>query len=284
MRVYVSPVDYFDDIIGEQGVNIDGWKIKIRKHTLPVFPIDKPPEQIDAATLIAEINYRREDIRYFDASTYPKLLQIINSLIGYRLAFFPEEPVFSMWEKDFEEDGITSNMHPIQVESSVEIISVSIGNGVSGCDFNAIRNLQLKFKKLDAERELNNIKNYLKINSHKYINQLHDEYFRRSWESFGKAMRLGENISYLYDIRDALKTKFRTEEVARQKLVLKKDEWSKFGRIFNNMSIEGGRHLGVNVEPVRPMNDDEISFVIDFAKKMLFAYGDYLIDNGTTDQ
>jgi hypothetical protein len=84
-----------------------------------------------------------------------------------------------------------------------------------------------------------------------------------------------DQMTHLYEIRDALKRHFGGEKKAQQALGLTSSEWTDFGRITNSEPIKQSRHRGSH--PVlRPATEQERARVIDVARRMIRAYLDHL--------
>jgi hypothetical protein len=198
--------------------------------------------------------------------------QLIHGLVGIRKIRLPGDVEFSMSFEEFVKDGVSRNIEPYKINVGIGILNIRVLNANGEVIFDAAkaemdRALQSLKKAKDELRELS-------AGITKYLG---DDYFRRAWESFGLAHGTNQHaIGHLYDVRDAIAKKFGSEDKAREVLNLKKDEWSEFGKIFNADSVQGGRHNGKHLTPVKPMTDEQRALVMQFAKTMLFAYGNYL--------
>ncbi len=80
----------------------------------------------------------------------------------------------------------------------------------------------------------------------------------------------------LYEIRDALRTRFGTESNCKKKLGLTRTEWSDFGRVCNELPLREGRHNGNATSGLRSATTDELALVRNFAQRMIEAYLKYL--------
>lgn len=280
ISAFVSPKDFFDEIIPRNGIEVAPWRIYTSRTKIPVHEKDGSMCLHDTTRIFAETEYKEERLSHFDKEMLPNIRQIIKALVGLRTAHLPGNVFFCLCSQDFVKDGVSRNMHPIQINLGVNIRLRTVA--IDGAVVYDSEKEEAEQKKREIEQDialLRDIKDELKAKSAKYVNHLGDEYFRRAWESFALALTSNkQGITHLYDIRDAIQKKFKTEVIARKTLNLKKEDWSRFGSIYNNGPIEGGRHLGAHPAPLKPMTDDLRRFVVDFAKTMLFAYGDYLND------
>lgn len=94
--------------------------------------------------------------------------------------------------------------------------------------------------------------------------------------SFSRALAdPADQMTHLYEIRDALSRHFGGDREAKQELGLTRAKWSDLGRIANKEPIEESRHRGDH--PVRrPVTEEERTRVIDFSRSMIRAYLNYL--------
>ena len=85
---------------------------------------------------------------------------------------------------------------------------------------------------------------------------------------------------YLYEIRDALKTKLGGDNDAREKLGFdKKSEWAYFGQLTSHWPLDQGRHRGIHINGTRPAIAEELRKARELARKMIERYIDYLDGN-----
>lgn len=271
VSVFISPPNFFDEIIVEEGGRVDGWKLYVQKMEIPVGEKDGSFQLNDAARLIAEIELDEKNVFNFDKMMLPNLVQILDSLAGLRNAIIPGRVHYTMWQQDFVKEGVSRRMHPIRIEIGVKVRVHKSSEALQ---------VERKAKESSRKMVLDNLKKELSDISKKYFSAFSNEYFRRAWENFGLAFT-GEkdDFSHLYSVRDSIQEGLKRTNV-RAELSVSKDDWRRFGEIYNNYSIEGGRHLGRHPEPTKPMSDEQKKFVVDFAKKLLFSYGDYLIERG----
>jgi hypothetical protein len=83
-------------------------------------------------------------------------------------------------------------------------------------------------------------------------------------------------LTHLYEIRDALSERFGDETKARTDLAITKSQWSRFGRLANDMPLLEGRHRGQNVGQLRHATYSELDEARRIAKGMIQAYLRYL--------
>lgn len=79
-------------------------------------------------------------------------------------------------------------------------------------------------------------------------------------------------LTHLYEIRDALVKKFGNEGTAINAIGLNSKGWSDFGRICNNEPIKKGRHRGRFIGALRDATRKELLNVRGFAKEMIEGY------------
>ena len=83
-------------------------------------------------------------------------------------------------------------------------------------------------------------------------------------------------LVHLYEIRDALSTKFGGESAARTILALSDAKWSRLGQLANSDPLRQGRHRGRTVGELRDATELELKEARSIARNMLEAYLDYL--------
>ena len=95
--------------------------------------------------------------------------------------------------------------------------------------------------------------------------------------SYGAAMRDPANeLVHLYEIREALTTRFRGEQAALTALCASKTQWKRFGALANNEPVRQGRHRGAHVGALRGATEAELEFARAFARELIYAYFEYL--------
>ncbi|HEY1965283.1 MAG TPA: hypothetical protein VGG59_10150 [Acidobacteriaceae bacterium] len=83
-------------------------------------------------------------------------------------------------------------------------------------------------------------------------------------------------LVYLYELRDALAKRFRSESKARKILSVSNAEWSRFGRLSNNEPVSQGRHRGKFLGELRSATDEELVEARTFARRLLLGFLQYL--------
>jgi hypothetical protein len=96
-------------------------------------------------------------------------------------------------------------------------------------------------------------------------------------KSYNTAINDSSNeLTHLYEIRDALSNKFGGERNTCSILNVSKNECSRFGRLANDEPLYEGRHRGENVGQLRHAMESELAEVRGIARKMILAYLKYL--------
>jgi hypothetical protein len=118
-----------------------------------------------------------------------------------------------------------------------------------------------------------------RIDSMKNLGQLSAYYapldpsVHRMLESFDASIRYPENeLVYLYEIWDALQTKFRSGNKARRALGLLKPDSSRLTRLANKEPLNQGRHRGQFAEGLRDATSAELGEARKIAKEMVEKY------------
>ena len=81
---------------------------------------------------------------------------------------------------------------------------------------------------------------------------------------------------HLYEIRDALCTKFKGEHPTRAALGIGRTEWSRFGALCNDEPLRQGRHRGQKAGALRDATESELIEARGIARAMIEAYLQYL--------
>jgi hypothetical protein len=96
-------------------------------------------------------------------------------------------------------------------------------------------------------------------------------------ESYATAVRDPNNeLVHLYEIREALSTKFGGESATRTALGISDPQWSRLGQLCNNEPLRQGRHRGRTGGALRDATDDELTEARAIARAMIEAYLQYL--------
>ncbi len=106
--------------------------------------------------------------------------------------------------------------------------------------------------------------------------QAEDPLLKGLMSSFRQAIAdRADQMTHLYEIRDALSRHFKGDKQARNALGLTNAEWSDLGRIANHEPIEESRHRG-NHAILRQATAEERNRAIEVASRMIRAYLNYL--------
>jgi len=79
-------------------------------------------------------------------------------------------------------------------------------------------------------------------------------------------------LVHLYEIRDALTTKFGSESATRTALGIGSTQWSRFGQLCNNKPLRQGRHRGKTGGILRDATEAELTEARGIARAMIEAY------------
>jgi hypothetical protein len=91
--------------------------------------------------------------------------------------------------------------------------------------------------------------------------------------SYDAAVRDPNNeLVYLYEIRDALASRFGGESATRSLLGLSGRDWSRLGQLCNNEPLRQGRHRGKTSGPLRDATEGELSEARGIARTMIETY------------
>ena len=85
-------------------------------------------------------------------------------------------------------------------------------------------------------------------------------------------------LVHLYEIRDALSSRFEGEGTARTTLGISNSKWSRLGKLANDEPLRQGRHRGKKVGELRDATESELKETRGIARNMIEAYFEYLED------
>jgi hypothetical protein len=95
--------------------------------------------------------------------------------------------------------------------------------------------------------------------------------------SYAAAVRDPNNeLVHLYEIREALSTKFGGENATRTALGISAPQWSRLGQLCNNEPLRQGRHRGKTGGALRDATDGELTEARCIARAMTEAYLQHL--------
>ena len=104
-----------------------------------------------------------------------------------------------------------------------------------------------------------------------------DPLLRRLVRSFDAAMNdLHNELTHLYEIRDALKKKFGNDRAAQCALSISKSQWTRLGKLANDEPLRQGRHRGLHASSLRDATKCELEDARAIARSMVEAYLLYL--------
>lgn len=92
-------------------------------------------------------------------------------------------------------------------------------------------------------------------------------------KSYGEAVKdPADELTHLYEIRDALREEFGGNEKAMAALAVSKTKWSRFGEITCVLPLNQSRHRGNNVGAHRDATQVELDEARDLARSIIEAY------------
>lgn len=103
---------------------------------------------------------------------------------------------------------------------------------------------------------------------------VNDELLRRLLASNNKSIVDADNeLVHLYEIRDALQTRFGGERAAMDALGISKPTWKRFGQLCNDEPLKQGRHRGrTDRSDLRDATHDELDEARAFSRSLIEAY------------
>ena len=100
-----------------------------------------------------------------------------------------------------------------------------------------------------------------------------DSLLRALLSSFDGAMRDPNNeLVHLFEIRDALQTRFGRGLATRNALGISEPSWRRFGDLCNDEPLRQGRHRGKSGSALRDATESELEEVRSIARNMIEAY------------
>lgn len=79
-------------------------------------------------------------------------------------------------------------------------------------------------------------------------------------------------LVHLYEIREALLTRFGKEATAKTEMVISGKKWSRFGDLANKRPVKQGRHRGKSAGELRDATEDELNEARSFAVSLFEGY------------
>lgn len=272
IRACPKPNNFFDEIIPEEGLRFEDWLFTL--HRIPSIGITQDGREVDVEIrwVHAEIDCEPEHLRSTLNKKRLELTQYLRALAGFRQARLRGDVTFTMWFEEYVNHGVRGNIesHKVNIGVGIQNVRQLDKNGSVIFDAQAVAREQAREQ---ARKNRETAENEVKEIS-KYARFIGDPYYRRAWESYSLALAEHDHaISHLYDIRDAAKKRIGN---AQKFLKVSGDEWDRFGKILNDQPVKGGRHNGKQPEPMRPLTEEERTFLLRFAEKILLAFGDFL--------
>lgn len=263
------PNDFFDGLIPEKGLEVQGWRLFLRRESSPQDSEGQGESFVDICWLFAEFDCDFEEIQGVLEIQRPKLEKILRSLTGMRSMFFKENLRFSMYFEEYVNNGVRGNINPDKISIGITVLNVCVKDGAGDVvfDLKEFEAEQARDRRLAAKRDLE-----MKIS--RYARFMSDAHFMRALESYGLALGAEDDaIRHLYDIKEAAFKRFVN---AATVLRVSHSQLSKFGKLFNDIPVHGGRHNGRHSNPLRHMTGREKTEALEFAHKLLDAFVDQL--------
>lgn len=105
----------------------------------------------------------------------------------------------------------------------------------------------------------------------------HDALLKALLKAYGSSIRdPNSELVHLYEIRDALSTRYGGDKQAKKALGITAAAWSDLGRLCNHEPLRQGRHRGENVGALRDATQPELKLARDLAVGMIKAYLDVM--------
>ncbi len=269
IRACPDPNDFYDEVIPEGGLDVQGWRLYIQRILTPTILADQSESLVDVRWLYAEFNCEADRIKETLELQRPGLDQVLRILAGVRKEYFVGGVRYSMYFEEYVNNGVRGDVCPVHIPVGVDVQNVKVTDSAGNTLFDA--------KAIEEDKEKRHriaAKSELRKSASRHLKLMCDPYFRRAWESYSFALGSDEHsLGHLFAIREAASERFPD---ARRVLGISNDEWSKFGLLFNNNPIFGGRHNGKNPGPLRPITGREKADSLKFAKKLLDAFAHQL--------
>jgi hypothetical protein len=181
----------------------------------------------------------------------------LDAVVPYKLELRKFSPVAANGA-----EGVTMFVEPIVIKMSAGSVDVEI----VGADGTIIRSS----KEDRAER-----RHDLSLRALRHSKDLTLE---TMLASFGDALNHpDQTLWHLYEIRDALQSKFGGESSAKATLGLSKSVWESIGKFANAQPLKGGRHQGKYISSqLSELSDAKKALLLANGRTMIDAYLDYL--------
>ena len=127
----------------------------------------------------------------------------------------------------------------------------------------------------DSKKERVQRKENLAELAEKYAHK--DNLIKPLLKSYNSAVLDPDNeLVHLYEIRDAMATKFGNEHLARKALGISRPQWSRFRQLANDEPLTQGRHRGRKVDSLRDATEEELIEARKIALDLILGYFNYL--------
>lgn len=87
---------------------------------------------------------------------------------------------------------------------------------------------------------------------------------------------LSDELIHLYEIKDALISRFGGENKAKKTLGISEKDWSPLGKFSNQSDLKQGRHRGKSIGALRDATSEELTAARKAAQNMILAYLKYI--------
>lgn len=133
----------------------------------------------------------------------------------------------------------------------------------------------------DTRKERIDRRNSLADKVTKFI--ISDEALLAILRSYNSAVNDPENeLIHLYEIRDALASRFGSAKNARKELNINEESWNNLGKICNQAPLHQGRHRGQNLGTLRAATNEELVMARQTSVYFIESYVKYLENLQTT--
>jgi hypothetical protein len=100
-----------------------------------------------------------------------------------------------------------------------------------------------------------------------------DQTLSRMLKSYDAAVRdPADELVHLYEVRDSATARFSSEAAAISTLQICRKDWSRLGRICNELPLKEGRHRGKAAATLRPATEEELMEARDLTAAVIQAY------------
>lgn len=83
-------------------------------------------------------------------------------------------------------------------------------------------------------------------------------------------------LVHLYEVRDACKKHFGSDEAARRALGISDSDWKELGRLANDAPLKQGRHSGKHIAGLRDASPEELAEARRIARKIIEGFANTL--------